>query len=283
VWAIGNRTDDGRDGWQPSLKGAAGRLGMPFSQPPSINHGEFIERLAAFSPDRLISIQYDQILKGALFAKIGAPCLNLHFSLLPRHRGVAPIAWAILSGDDEAGATLHHMVEGIDEGDVIAGQRVRILPDDTARALYDKVSDAAISLFEKSYPFSPALLERRMPQTAGMASYHRAGDFDFSQRRVDWKQPAENLQRWIRAMIFPPLQYPEVSLEGQTFYVTRIAETMGRPGTHAPGTVVSRTGQRLEVAAADGTIRITGMEKPSAPSQAPRGLPASVAMGARFD
>ena len=96
VWAIGNRGDRGEDGWQRSFRAAAERLGVPFARPRKINAPSFVKRLAAYRADALLSIQYDQILRDPLFDAIGCPCLNLHFALLPRHRGVAPIAWAVL-------------------------------------------------------------------------------------------------------------------------------------------------------------------------------------------
>ena len=109
----------------------------------------------------MVSIQYDQILRASLFDAVPFPCLNLHFSLLPRHRGVNPIAWAILSGDSEAGVSLHHMVPDIDAGHVIDQRRVPIDPGGTARELYDALAAACFELFRDSLPFSRALLDGR--------------------------------------------------------------------------------------------------------------------------
>ena len=126
VWVIGTFGDDGIDGWQRSLVAAADRLGIRCSQPKRINDPVAIAELAAFQADALLSIQYDQILRGALFQQIGCRCLNFHFALLPRHRGVSPIAFAVLEGDAEAGVTLHEMVEQIDAGQVIQQRAVPI-------------------------------------------------------------------------------------------------------------------------------------------------------------
>ena len=257
VWAVGTRGDDGKDGWQRSFKAAALRLGVAFDQPSRINQPEFAERLTAYGATALISIQYDQILRGDLFRRIDCPCLNLHFALLPRHRGVAPIAWAILEGDREAGVTLHHMVEEIDAGDTIAQRSVPIAPADTARELYDAVEAAATALFKQSYPFSPELLRTCLPQDDSVACYHRKGDLDFSQRRIDWKQPAAELHAWLRAMIFPPTQYPETRLNGRRFQIERLAAELGTPVTAPPGVIVARSEAGIDVAALDRSIRIT--------------------------
>jgi methionyl-tRNA formyltransferase len=251
VWAIGVAGDDGRDGWQRSLRGRAQQLGVRFEQPRRINAPDVVARLAAYRADALLSIQYDQILRNVLFDAIGCPCLNLHFALLPRHRGVAPIAWAVVAGDTEAGVTLHHMTEDIDAGDVIAQRVVPIAPDDTARDLYDKVSQATTALFRESYPFRPALLARRMSQNARVAVYHRSGTFDFSARRIDWTRPAAELHRWIRALVFPPLQYPETTFAGQRWAVGRLAGALWGPVSEPPGTVVAQTPEGLVIAAGD--------------------------------
>ena len=259
VWAVGTAGDDGRDGWQRSFRAAAEGAGVRFDQPRRINEEHFTERLAAFGADALVSIQYDQILKGPLFERLSCPALNLHFSLLPRHRGVAPIAWAILSGDYEAGATLHHMVVGIDAGDLIDQRRVEVRPTDSARDLYERVADAAGALFEASHPSPSSLLKTRRRQDGG-ASYHPAGAFDFSQRQVDWSRGALPLQRWLRAMIFPPLQLPETRLADRVIAIERVAGEIGPATGTAPGTVVAVGDAGVDVAAADGSVRLEGLE-----------------------
>jgi len=282
VWAIGVAGDDGRDGWQRSFKGAATRLDVPFDQPRRLNDDAFVKRLHDFGPAALISIQYDQILKGNLFRGIGCPCLNLHFALLPRHRGVAPIAWALFSGDAEAGVTLHHMVEGIDAGDLIARKSIPIGREDTAREVYDGVSAAAAALFRESYPFTPALLAQRIPQDEGAAVYHKAGDFDFSKRRIDWGRPVEELHRWIRAMIFPPMQWPETGLDGRALRVMRLHGAIGPAAAVPPGTIVASSPEGIDVAAVGGVIRVTGIEDSSRPNVAPAGVAASIRAGDRL-
>ena len=272
VWAIGTGGDDGGEGWQPSFKSAAARLGAAFDQPAKINDDAFVSRLEAFKPEILISIQYDQIVRENLFRKLGAPCLNLHFSLLPRHRGVAPIAWAVCSGDREAGATLHHMVESIDAGDVITQRAVSIRDDDTARDVYDKVSEAAFELFKDAYPFTSDLLQQRLPQDRTKASYHRKGDFDFSNRRIDWNQPIADLLPWIRTMIFPPLQLPETLLNGRRLQVVAVGHKMGDAKNHKPGSVVRVSSRGIDVAACDGTIRLTEVIDPEKPGTASAAL-----------
>ena len=283
VWAIGTAGDNGRDGWQRSFRGTARRLGLRFDQPRQINAPAFVERLAEYDADRLISIQYDQILRASLFGAVGFPCLNLHFSLLPRHRGVHPVAWAILSGDAEAGVTLHHMVPDIDAGHVIDQRRVAIDPGGTARELYDALSTACFELFRGSLPFSTALLDRRVPQDPALASYHRAGDLDFDRRRADWSRPAADLHAWLRAMIFPPFQYPETGCGGERMRIERVAPKLGTaPNGAEPGRIVARVEQGIEVAAGDGAIVIEALARAGDATLGAESTLADVAVGDRL-
>ncbi len=258
VWVIATEDDDGVDGWQRSLVKAAHQLGARVHQPARINAPEFIETLRGFNAAALISIQYDQILKAPLFAEIGCPCLNFHFALLPRHRGVSPIAWAIALGDAEAGVTLHHMVVDIDAGDVIAQRAVPIAQETTARELHDAISDASVELFRESYPFPPALLDTRLAQDASQACYHRAGEFDFSARAIDWKRPAAELHAWVRSMIFPPLQHPELTSKGRALRI-RAVDGAILPTDAAPGTVLAVARSGVRVAANGGSLCITDL------------------------
>ncbi len=256
VWAIGNKNDDGVDGWQRSFTRAARELGVRCQQPPSINDPAFIDELRDFGADAFLSVQFDQILRDRLIDFVGCPCINLHFALLPRHRGVAPIAWAILEGDEVGGVTLHHMVEDIDAGDIVAQARFPIGIEDCARDVYEAAGRAAVDLFRSSYPFASSLLEQRLPQDAGAACYHREGALDFSMRRIDWTLPAPQLQRWIRAMIFPPLQLPETTVAGCTIYATHVAAPGLEPADAAPGTVLGVRGDLIEVATGRGRLHL---------------------------
>jgi methionyl-tRNA formyltransferase len=282
VWAVVTKDDAGVDGWQRSLRAAALRTGVRVEQPRRIGEPVFVERLADFGANALVSIQYDQILRKDLFERIGCPCLNLHFALLPRHRGVDPMAWTILEGDATAGATLHWMVEEIDAGDVIAQRAVEVPPDLSARELYDRVSQAAIGLFRECYPFGNALLARRRPQDDAAACYHRKGDFEFSERRVDWRRPAPELQRWLRAMIFPPFQHPEVEHGGRLLLVTSVGGNVGTARGGAPGTVLARTGQAIEVAAGGGSLTLHGLVDPVRPGAPPEAVLAAIRVGDRL-
>ena len=283
VWAIGVQGDPGRDSWQRSFKAAARRRGVPFDQPRRINDREFVKSLSSFGADILLSIQYDQILRRDLLRSVEAPCLNLHFSLLPRHRGVDPIAWALLSGDSEAGVTLHYMVEDIDAGDIIAQRSVPTEPSETtARELYDRVSTAAVALFTDCLPFDQTLLSQRRRQDPALASYHRKEDLDFSERRIEWKRNEPELHAWLRAMIFPPFQYPETELGGRLLAVTNVGPKHRGQVTALPGEVVRICDEGVKVATDHGAIWIRGLTDLADPMLDSQAIFSEINVGDRF-
>ncbi len=127
----------------------------------------------------------------------------MHGSLLPRYRGRAPVNWAVLHGERETGATLHYMTEKPDAGDIVAQTRVPILPDDTAREVFDKVTVAAEITLDGVLPALVAGTAPRRPQDLASGSY-------FGGRRpedgiIDWSRDAASIHNLVRA-VAPP--YP---------------------------------------------------------------------------
>ncbi len=143
------------------------------------------------------------MLKAPLLAAARRGALNMHGSLLPRYRGRAPVNWAVLHGERETGATLHYMTEKPDDGDIVAQTPVPILPDDTAREVFDKVTVAAEIALDRALPALIAGTAPRRPQDPASASY-------FGGRRpedgiIDWKRDALSIHNLVRA-VAPP--YP---------------------------------------------------------------------------
>lgn len=120
---------------------AAASLGIPVATPARAGAPEEIERLEALNPDLLLLAAYGQILSPELLRVPTIGALNLHFSLLPRHRGASPIQAAILAGDEETGVTTMWMTEKLDEGPVFAASRIRIGPEEDAGSLTVRLSE----------------------------------------------------------------------------------------------------------------------------------------------
>jgi methionyl-tRNA formyltransferase len=262
VLVVADPGDDGSDGWQPSLAGAAERAGIPIERPSRINDPLVVEAVTKLRPEILLSCQYAQILGAGIRAAASVGTLNLHFGLLPRYRGVAPIYWAIHNGETEAGVTLHHVDAGIDSGDLIAAARVSIRPDDTARDLYERSTAAGIELLRETWPAIRAGDIPRRPQDRTESLYYNRYSVDYERRRLEWNADCETIANRARALIFPPFQYPEVCLSGEILEVGRVdrdrGDHQGRPGqilaVDDAGLLVAAPGGRLRL----GDLRLGG-------------------------
>jgi methionyl-tRNA formyltransferase len=209
--------------------------------------------MAETRPDFLLSFQAAQLLKGALLATPAMGALNLHLGPLPRYRGVAPIAWALINGEATTGVTLHHIEVGVDSGPIISSKSVPIRAEDTGRSVYDRCSEAGSELFRELWPRVRREVPRGRPQLERAALYYNRHSIDFSQRTVVWQADAEAIANWVRAFIFPPFQFPVVSLgtsqlEISSVWCDRLAHR-GRPGeilaVSDDGIIVAAPGGRL--------------------------------------
>jgi methionyl-tRNA formyltransferase len=253
VLAMPEPNDDGRDGWQPSFRAAIEAAALPMRQVPDVNAPEAVEAVRATSPDFLLSFQAGQILRRALISVPPHGAWNLHFGSLPRYRGVAPIAWALLNGERATGATLHRIDAGVDSGAILATADVPIERDDTGRSLYDKVTDAGVQLFREWWPrLRGGAVETRRQESADVLYYNRHS-IDFGRRELDWHNDCERIANQARALIFPPFQHPVIRIGEQQIEIRRFTwdreSHRGRPGeilaVEAETIVVGAPGGRI--------------------------------------
>jgi methionyl-tRNA formyltransferase len=175
---------------------------------------------------------------------------NMHGSLLPRYRGRVPVNWAIIHGERETGATLHRMVEKPDAGEIVAQQAVPILPDDTARNVFDKVTVAAEMALDRALP---ALLEGtapHVPQDLSRGSYF--GGRKPEDGRIDWTRSARTIHNLVRA-VAPP--YPGAWFEfmGQHSRLLR-TQVSAYSGPARAQAQLLREGDRVLAHCIDGSI-----------------------------
>ncbi|ODS33883.1 MAG: methionyl-tRNA formyltransferase [Candidatus Scalindua rubra] len=212
------------------------------------NINDYIEELTCLKPDFIFSIQYRPLLKSPILNLPSHGCINLHFGLLPRYGGCYPVAWTILNGEKQAGATLHYMVNKFDEGDIIAQTTVLISEETTARELFDSISKAAVKLFIDTYPvlFSDTVKTRSQDLTQKL--YYANDSIDFDRDRViDWRKTGTEIHRTICAFSFEPFQLPLTSLhlpDGQQLQVTVTRSRLHNNGSSHP---VENAGHIMEV------------------------------------
>jgi methionyl-tRNA formyltransferase len=255
VMALPDPADDGDDGWQPSFRRFAASVGAPVRVITDINDPGFIAELAETRPDFLLSFQAAQLMKAALLATPAMGALNLHLGPLPRYRGVAPIAWAVINGETVTGVTLHRIEVGIDSGPVIASKRVPIREEDTGRTTYDKCSEAGVELFRESWPMVRRETPQGVPQAEDEALYYNRHSIDFSQRTVAWQGDAEAIANWVRAFIFPPFQFPVVNLGSLQFEIASVRWDR-LPHRGRPGEILAFSDDGITVAAPGGRLTV---------------------------
>ena len=132
---------------QPSaVKQCAEELGLSVLQPPTLRNDGVLEQLRSLRTDVIVVMAFGQILPQSVLDLPKHGAVNIHASILPRHRGAAPIQWAILEGDHETGVTLMKMDAELDTGDIIAVSRTPIHANDNSQNLHDRLADLGASL-----------------------------------------------------------------------------------------------------------------------------------------
>ena len=185
------------------IKTQAEKFGIAVLQPQIIM--DIREKIFLLNPDLIIVAAYSQLLPEEILSIPKFGCLNLHASLLPKYRGAAIIAAAILNGDEKTGLTVIKMDRGLDTGPILAQLPLAIAPDDTTGSLYDKLSLAGANFTisaVKNY-LAGKLIPR--PQDNARASYVK--ELVKADGLIDWNKPAAELERFIRAMNPWPLAW----------------------------------------------------------------------------
>jgi methionyl-tRNA formyltransferase len=181
----------------PPIKVALGERKLPLLQPDRIRNPEAVAEIRALRPEVIVVMAYGQILPRAVLEIPSIACLNLHASLLPKHRGAAPIQAAIVAGDEETGITVMYMDAGLDTGDVLLQKKIAIAPDETGGSLHDRLAEIAPAAMNEALPQLQAGIAPRVPQDSSGATY--ASKLEREDGRVNWAEPAALIERKVRA------------------------------------------------------------------------------------
>ena len=181
----------------PPVKAALANTKVPILQPKRIKNEDAVAEIRALEPEVIVVMAYGQILPRAVLEIPRSACLNLHASLLPKHRGAAPIQAAIVAGDRETGITVMYMAEGLDTGDMLLQRKIAIAPDETGGSLHDRLAGIAPAALKEALVQLQAGTAPRIPQDPSTATY--APKLERDHGRIDWNEPAALIERKIRA------------------------------------------------------------------------------------
>ena len=181
----------------PRTKEMAVAAGVPVLQPERLRRDGSPAEIVELAPDLIVVMAYGQILPKALLDLPPVGCINVHASLLPRHRGAACIQAPIDAGETESGLTIMHMAEGLDTGDVILRKRLVLEADETGGSLHDRMALSAPEVLMEAIRQLAAGTARRGVQDEALSSY--APKLGREDGALDWQRPAVELERRIRA------------------------------------------------------------------------------------
>ena len=238
------------------VKKMALELGLPVIEPARIAATEVLESLHEWHPNMIVVAAYGKILPEIILKFPSHGCINLHASLLPRHRGAAPISGAILAGDTVTGVCTILMDSGMDTGDILLKAEIPISDEDTAGTLHDKLMERGAALVVDTLQ---AIVERSIsptPQDHSLATYTRP--VSKADASIDWRNDAQNLGRLVRAMNPWPGAFFE--LFGETIRVWKASPEEGRA---TPGRILLVRGDGILVGAGDGMLLLREVQAPS--------------------
>ena len=244
-----HRAGRGQRTEQSPVKRFALSQGIPVLQPRSLRTAEYHAAIADLSCDLIVVAAFGLILPGTLLALPSRGCLNVHGSILPRHRGAAPIAAAILAGDSVAGISIMLMDEGVDTGPVLHDASLRVQADDTTGTLSAKLSELGAELLTATIPEWIAGTLIPTPQPSEGATF--APRIEKQDGLIDWREPVLHLERKVRAYLPWPTAFTKWN--GQSLKVLRThTEEVSAEGE--PGRVIGDGRQSAGVVAGGGVL-----------------------------
>lgn len=229
---------------------------IPVLQPLSLRDADVVAELKALQPDVMIVAAYGLILPQAVLDIPRVGCLNVHASLLPRWRGAAPIQAVILAGDQRSGVCLMAMEAGLDTGAVFACDEFDIGEQETAGELHDRLANAGGALLVRHLE---AIVDGSLtatPQQDELATY--APKIRSADAELDWRQPADELERKVRAYNPVPGAWFMLGEERVKCWQARCAEG----GQAPPGSVLAAGADGIDVACGDGVLRLETIQRP---------------------
>src|SRR5690606_10751239 len=174
----------------------AQRLGLPVLKVPNLRAPEVLEQIVASPFDALVLVAFGHLVPRRLLEYPPRGPINLHPSLLPRHRGAAPIHAPLLAGEDVTGVTTMYMDEGLDTGDIILQKIVPIAEDANAGDLHDVLAREGAALLVRTLDLVAAGKAPRLPQDGEKATYAPK----VQKEAIDWERPAQEVVRRVRGL-----------------------------------------------------------------------------------
>jgi methionyl-tRNA formyltransferase len=239
------------------IKERALALGIPVHQPETLRGGDAREAIASFVPDVMVVVAYGLMLPADVLALPRLGCLNVHASLLPRWRGAAPVARAILAGDAETGVCIMRIESGLDTGPVMLARKLAIGARMNAGELELRLSEEGGAALVVALDALAAGTAKFTPQDPAQATY--AAKLAKSEARLDWREDAAALERRVRAL--NPRPVAETTLDGAQLRIFESRVVAVSPGP-VPGTILSAGAEGIVVMTGEQALALTRVQLP---------------------
>ncbi len=242
------------------VKEKAIEYNLPVYQPTKVRDAEFVEIIKELNPDVIVVVAFGQLLPEPILNIPKYGCINVHASLLPKYRGAAPIAWAVIDGEKKSGVTTMYMAKGLDTGDMIDIAEVTLSEKETCGSLHDKLKEVGAKLLVETLVKLETGEAVRIPQNDEEHTYARM--LDKAMGNIDFASSAIVIERLIRGLNPWPSAY--TSFEGKTLKVYEAAVIMSENETNIsneiPGTIIAVDKKSFTVACGEGKLRITNLQ-----------------------
>ena len=233
---------------------------IPVFQPERIKRPEGVEMLRALKPDLCVTAAFGQLLSQEILDIPPMGTINVHSSLLPKHRGSAPINWSIIKGDQVTGVTTMFTDKGMDTGDILLMRETKIGDTENAGELSDRLAVMGAELLIETIRELEAGTLKRIPQDHEAATYEPKMDKELG--RIDWAKTAQEIDWLVRGTTPWPGAF--TTLGDQTIKVFTLEIRDGAPSGQ-PGEVISADAkQGLVVSCADHDVELTAIQMPGA-------------------
>lgn len=237
------------------VKARALGAGLPLLQPPTLKDDTFLQALRALAADIGVVAAYGKILTSVVLATPRLGLINVHASLLPRYRGAAPIARAIVAGEHETGVTIMRVVQALDAGPMLAESRRPIGPDETSDAVEHDLARIGASLLVTTLDLLAKGAAREIPQDDSLSTY--APRLTKDDGLMDWSKPATDLHNLVRGL--HPWPHAYTFLNDQRLIIHRTFAMPDQSGA-APGEIIEASPDRLRVATGNGVLQLLDLQ-----------------------
>ena len=242
------------------VKELAVSAGIPVFQPERIKREEGVAMLKSCAPDLCVTAAFGQLLSQEILDIPPLGTINVHSSLLPKHRGSAPINWSIIKGDPVTGVTTMFTDKGMDTGDILLTRETPIGPAENAGELTDRLAVMGAQLLIETIRAIEAGTLARTPQDHAAATYEPKMDKELG--RIDWSKSAQELDWLVRGTTPWPGAF--TTLGEQTIKVFEL-DILDGPASGAPGEIVAADAKRgLVVSCGDHDVALAQIQMPGA-------------------